>query len=144
VGLGDEAVHTVENVGGGRNIVDGSAGVGRRGIGGRPWTPLQQCGDNGIDADLLCRQRTLRLGNVIGRRDASRAVQTSGLALAFVVAEEKGLVFDNRSAQRAAELVVVEGGFGSGGGVEEVARVHGVVAQIIRRRPVQFVGSGLR
>ena len=73
----------------------------------------------GLTLMPLCRQRTLRLGNVVGRRDASRAVQTSGLALAFVVAEEKGLVFDNGSAQRAAELVVVEGGFGGGGGVKE-------------------------
>ena len=50
VHLGDEAVHAVEDVGGGRNIVDGSAGVGRRGIRGRPWIPLQQCGDNGTGA----------------------------------------------------------------------------------------------
>ena len=53
VGLGDDAVHAVEDIGGGGNIVHGRAGVGRGGISGGPGIPFQQRGDDGIDAEPL-------------------------------------------------------------------------------------------
>ena len=67
-----------------------------------------------------------------GRRNAR--------ARALVRAEEEELVFDDRPADSAAELVALQRVLF---GREEVARVQGAVAQELERAAVQFVRARL-
>ena len=60
----------------------------------------------------------------------------------FVIAEQKQLVFLQRAAQRAAELISPERR--NGGPIEEVARVQIAIAQKLEQRSVQTIGAGLR
>src|SRR5579885_2014095 len=64
-----------------------------------------------------------------------------GLAQLFVVNEEEQLVFFDRSAEAAAELVLAEGG--DAGSIEEIAGVQSAIAQELVRRSVKGVRAGL-
>ena len=64
------------------------------------------------------------------------------LAESFVIAEDEGLIFLDRSAQRASKLVALKARRGAG--IEEVAGVQGVVSQEFVYRSVQLVRAGLR
>ena len=56
-----------------------------------------------------------------------------GFALPFVVDEEEGLVLHDRTAERSAELIVVERGLALAVSVEEVARIQRVVAEVFEQ-----------
>src|ERR1700674_4596724 len=83
-----------------------------------------------------------RGGDPLGR-------QSILLTRTLIASEDKQLVFDDRAAQRAAELILVQNLLGGGAGrvvaiVEEIIRVEDGVAQELKRGPVKLVRAGLR
>ena len=68
-------------------------------------------------------------GDIVLRRHVTEAAEAAVFALPFIGKEEESLVLDYGTAQRAAELVVVERILRNGGAVKEVARVEGAVAK---------------
>src|SRR5208282_5808448 len=65
------------------------------------------------------------------------------LALAFVVGVEKGFIFDDRTAERSAELVVVEWALGIGREIEVISCAELARAEILQRRSMPVVGAAL-
>src|SRR5204862_1446623 len=63
--------------------------------------------------------------------------------LAFIIGEEKGLVFHDGAAQGSAELVVVERSLGLAGYVEVVAGIQCAIAEVFCRAAVKGVGAAL-
>src|SRR5262249_57181158 len=77
-----------------------------------------------------------------GLRHGAEADGGRGVAQTLVVAENECLVFDNRAAERAAELVALAEWFTEGCLVrEEIAGVEPAVAQEVVRGAVQLVGA---
>ena len=64
----------------------------------------------------------------------------SVLAAALIRGEEEGLVLEDRASEGAAELIPLQR---SRFIVEEVVRVHRVIAQKLERRAVEPIGSRL-
>src|SRR5438034_2942347 len=93
---------------------------------------IQQGLDNGSGV-----QPGLRVGNECHRG----LVQI--LAESLVVAEYKSLVLPDGAARRGAKLVSLKRRSGRTG-IEEVARVQGVVAQKLKQRAVPLIRAGLR
>ena len=74
----------------------------------------------------------------LGGRDRGNHGAALVLAQALVVAEEERLVAQQRSAERAAELMRVERRLGRR---EEVARVERLVAVVLEQRAAELVGA---
>ena len=119
IDLADEAVHAVEEAGGGGKIVAvGATGIDERacdrGVAGlRARAAMfgagigiarQQSADTGLAAPLaaIVRCDLRRIGHAGG--SGLRSI----FALAFIVDVEESLVLDDRATQRAAELIVIE------------------------------------
>src|ERR1700722_6078544 len=66
------------------------------------------------------------------------------LAETLIVSENEGLVFNNGTPSRAAELISSEMRFGSSGLIKEVVRIEGAVPQEFENCSVKAVGAGLR
>ena len=75
----------------------------------------------------------------LGGRDRGNHGPALVLAQALVVAEEERLVAQQRSAERAAELMGVERRLGRR---EEVPRVERLVAVVLEQRSAELVGAG--
>ena len=71
------------------------------------------------------------------------AALRSGLAQAFVINKEKRLIAENGPAQRTAKLVIVERVLRVRLGVEKIARVERVIAEILEPAAVKLVGATL-
>src|SRR5262249_48323714 len=72
--------------------------------------------------------------------DIDAGVQT----IALETAEEEDAILGDRSAERAAELILLERRFGqSGGGVEVVRRVELVAAQVLEGSAVEEIAARL-
>ena len=97
------------------------------------WTPPLQA----FDANVVKSPRSIAsVGNKLRGGSAAGAFR-SGLK----TAEEEQFVLLDRSADRAAELIPLQGVGRLGGGV---VRVEGVVADKFEERAVKIIGSGLR
>jgi len=102
-----------------------------------PWVSRQKSGDHRIGSAIggFVHRDARGLGNARQSHDANFFL------LAFVIQEEKSLVFHDRAADRASELVVVKRRFGLIAQVEEIARVQHVVAEILKGAAVDLVSS---
>ena len=65
----------------------------------------------------------------------------SGAAETFVIDEEECLVFDDRTAERGAELILNQDGFLIVDGLEKAGRIQLRVAEIFPHRSVECVGA---
>src|SRR5882762_5830769 len=74
-------------------------------------------------------------------RDASQGNDPYILLLAFVIQEEECFILQDGAANRTAKLIVVKWRFGVVGGIEEIPRVEGVIAEILKCAAVDLVGS---
>jgi hypothetical protein len=66
------------------------------------------------------------------------------LADSLIVREEEQLILDNPSADRAAELVVLEWVLALCGIFEEIPRIELFVAKVFVQRAMEFVGAATR
>src|ERR1700693_1560311 len=128
VDLCDEAVHIV--------LVLYSAGRGSR-SGCRKQR--QHIGEGLAWDHAIARHQLLSLRDLRLRGHQQAEVRSHALTLPFVRAKKESLVFDDRSAQRRAELVVAESTLWVLITVKKVSRVHGVVAQKLKRRSVKMI-----
>ena len=76
---------------------------------------------------------------LLGARDGGRRGLPLAVAIPFVVGEKKQPVVLDRSASRAAELILLQRLYI---GREEIARVHLIVAYELVERAMQVVRSG--
>src|SRR5438105_6418336 len=102
VDLGDHAIGPVRRLCGSKQVV---ALAVRGGIGRGPQTVGQEIGNHRIHDTAVVGNRLINLGL---SRYSGRNRKTDVLALSFISYEPEGPVFDQRTAQRTAELVVVE------------------------------------
>src|SRR5580704_18520767 len=83
------------------------------------------------------------LGTICGGWNEQIEIGAFALALTFVGAEEKGLIVNDGSAERAAEIIVDELRLRGANGIEEIAGIEERVAVIFVERTVKLVGAGL-
>src|SRR6266853_1399012 len=86
----------------------------------------------------LIKSDTRRFGN------AGQSHDSNFFLLPFIIQEEKCLVLYDRPAERASKLVVVEWRLRFTRGIEEIARIQSVVAEILEGGAVNLVGSTSR
>src|ERR1019366_702376 len=118
----------------------GQVTAGSGNIGRRPGITSQQV-DHGLTDSAAKARYGLRNQSRIG--NSAQAGLCAALPLTFVVEEEEGLVFYNRTAQRSAELVVGERVLGLTHKIEIVASAERAAAVVLQRRAVQLVRAAL-
>src|SRR5579864_3790328 len=91
----------------------------------------------GIDHNIAGDEVSLAGG---GRQDRIYQRDSQPLAQSLIVDEEKGVVFDDGTANRSAELIPFESRYGRS--IEEVPGVERAVAEELVRGAVQGVGAG--
>src|SRR5439155_6355328 len=82
-------------------------------------------------------------GNILRSRHAGGAAFCAFLPHAFIVHEEKSLVLEDRSAERAAELIIAKRILRLALFVEEISCVESVVTEKIKAGAVKAVGAAL-
>src|SRR5712691_2219071 len=136
IDLPDEAVHVIQRAGCDKDVRPARVVKQRqRSIWRRPWIARQQSGNDGI-AWTAERRDFTRI------RNARSGTQTDALSLTFISEVEEGAVALDRTAERAAKLIVSECGLGVRPGIENVARVESVVAEKLEERTMKIVRSG--
>ena len=103
------------------------------------WKQRKHVGEGLARNHAIARDQLLSLRDLRLRGHQQAEVRGDSLALSFVRAKEESLVFDDRSAQRRAELVVAESALGIRIAVKKISRVHGVVAQEFESRTVKMI-----
>ena len=145
IDLTDEVVAIIfvaDGIGQGIGITGGKqiGDFDERGINGRNRGAGNGSGDG----------ESLRGGNLRLRRNGQGEIRADALALSFISEEKEQLVFDDRAAERAAEIVVVETrlrvrrAVGLQFRIEVIAGVEGGVAIVLVERTVKLIGARAR
>src|SRR5216684_6996970 len=111
----------------------------RRGSGSGCGKKPKHIGQGLAWSHAVARNQLLRLGDLCRRGHQQAEVRSNPLALPFIGAKEESSVFDDRSTQGRAELVVAESAFGSGLAVKKISRVHSIVPQKFESRTVKMI-----